>query len=253
MIIYEQISPSRISALNRIDMRLFRFVISLGVSTQFIVDLFYFQRREKFWPLHHVLCNFASQHILVHHLHFRRINRHFLEDATLAENDIGTKNLVAQTKVLLQNADMLLVLPDGIVELIVPAASKNLFPVLAVLIPENPAAEIFRLENIDAGYRNHDQVDFSGRPIYLGQINIRQQFVRIAQVLQTGIDQEFTVFSIIKQSIEDAIAACSVVRGPLVSVVSFMFLLLRRASTKSLTQTNNQKKKQYYFQIQQLL
>ena len=153
----------------------------------------------------------------------------------LAENDIGTKNLVAQPQMLLQNADMLLVLPNGIIELIVPAASENLFPVLAVLIPENPAAEILRLENIDAGCRNHDQVDFGGRPIYLGQINIRQQFVRIAQVLQTGIDQEFTVFSIIEQRIEDAIAACSVVRGPLVSVVSFMFLLLRRASTKSLT------------------
>ena len=151
MIIYEQISPSRISALNRIDMRLFRFVISLGVSTQFIVDLFYFQRREKFWPLHHVLCNFASQHILVHHLHILRMDKHFLQDAPLAENDIVTKNLVAQAQMLLQNADVLLVLPDRIVELKMPAASENLFPVPAVLVPEDPAAVIFRLENIDAG------------------------------------------------------------------------------------------------------
>ena len=52
---------------------------------------------------------------------------------------------------LLQNADVLLVLPDRIVELKMPAASENLFPVPAVLVPEDPAAVIFRLENIDAG------------------------------------------------------------------------------------------------------
>ena len=79
------------------------------------------------------------------------MDKHFLQDAPLAENDIVTKNLVAQAQMLLQNADVLLVLPDRIVELKMPAASENLFPVPAVLVPEDPAAVIFRLENIDAG------------------------------------------------------------------------------------------------------
>jgi hypothetical protein len=77
--------------------------------------------------------------------------------------------------------------------------------------------------------------------------------VLLTQIFQTGISQEFAVVALVKQGVEDALAACIVVCGPLVSVVSFRFLLLRRGYTKFLTQTNHKKKNQYYFQIQQLL
>lgn len=55
---------------------------------------------------------------------------------------------------------MAFVLPNGIVETKLFPAFERLRPEFGVLVPKNPTAVILRLEHIDAGFADHDQIDF---------------------------------------------------------------------------------------------
>jgi hypothetical protein len=62
------------------------------------------------------------------------MNNHFLQDAPLAENDVVTKHLVTEPKMLLQNADVFLILPNRIVELKMPVAEIMIKSISVVVL-----------------------------------------------------------------------------------------------------------------------
>lgn len=154
-------------------MRLFRLGIRQSISAEIVVDLVDFPDGQPVRQRIQVVLDFSRQHIPVHHLHFRRADEHFLQLTAFTEDDVGAEHFTAQPKMILQVANMFLILPDGIVKSVLFPAFKRLGPVTAVFVAENPPAVILRLEYIDAGFGYHDKVDFSGCAVSFRQIDIR--------------------------------------------------------------------------------
>ena len=86
---------------HRVDVRLFRRVIREGVFVQVGVDLVDFQDAEYFRQVCHIIRDLSKQHVPVHDLHFRGMDKHFLQFAAFAEDDVRAEHVVAQSKVLL--------------------------------------------------------------------------------------------------------------------------------------------------------
>ena len=82
-------------------MCLFRRGIREGVFAQIAVDLVNFPDAEYFRQVCHIILNLSKKHIPVHDLHFRRMDKHFLQFAAFAEDDVRVEDVVAQSQVLL--------------------------------------------------------------------------------------------------------------------------------------------------------
>ena len=83
-------------------MRLLRGGIGQGVPRQFIVDLVDFQDSQPIRQRIQIVLDFPLQHIPVHHFDFRGMNKHFLQLAAFAENDVGSEHFAAPPQVFLQ-------------------------------------------------------------------------------------------------------------------------------------------------------
>ena len=86
---------------HRIDMRLLRRGIRECVFAEFAVDLVDFPDAEYFRQVCHIIRDLSKQDIPVHDLHFRRMDKHFLQFAAFAEDDVRVEDVVAQSQVLL--------------------------------------------------------------------------------------------------------------------------------------------------------
>ena len=82
-------------------MCLFRRGIREGVFAQIAVDLVNFPDAEYFRQVCHIIRDLSKQDIPVHDLHFRGMDKHLLQFAAFAEDDVGAEHGVSQSQVLL--------------------------------------------------------------------------------------------------------------------------------------------------------
>ena len=82
-------------------MCLFRRGIREGVFAQIAVNLVDFPNAEYFRKVCHIILDLSKQHIPIHDLHFRGMDKHFLQFAAFAEDDVRVEDVVAQSQVLL--------------------------------------------------------------------------------------------------------------------------------------------------------
>ena len=76
-------------------MRLFRRGIREGVFAQIAVNLVDFPNAEYFRKVCHIIRDLSKQDIPVHDLHFRGMDKHFLQFAAFAEDDVGAEHVIA--------------------------------------------------------------------------------------------------------------------------------------------------------------
>ena len=82
-------------------MRLLRRGIRESVFAEFGVDLVNFPDAEYFRQVCHIILNLSKKHIPVHDLHFRGMDKHFLQFAAFAEDDVGAEHVVASLRCIL--------------------------------------------------------------------------------------------------------------------------------------------------------
>ena len=82
-------------------MCLFRRGIREGVFAQIAVNLVDFPNAEYFRKVYHIIRDLSKQHIPIHDLHFRGMDKHFLQFAAFTEHDIQAEIIIAQSEVLL--------------------------------------------------------------------------------------------------------------------------------------------------------
>ena len=78
-------------------MRVFSRGIRESVFAEFGVDLVNFPDAEYFRQVCHIIRDLSKQDIPVHDLHFRGMDKHFLQFAAFAEDDVGAEHVVAQS------------------------------------------------------------------------------------------------------------------------------------------------------------
>ena len=85
----------------RIDMRLLRRGIRESIFANFAVNLVDFPNAEYFRKVCHIILDLSKQHIPIHDLHFRGMDKHFLQFTAFTEDDVRAENIIAQSQVLL--------------------------------------------------------------------------------------------------------------------------------------------------------
>ncbi len=184
---------------HRFDPRLPDRSSCMRIRHQFGIDLVDLERRENVGQLGHVLDDFAHNQVAIHDFDVARLDVHFLQSAAIAENDIRFERIGLERQLTFQRRDATLILPNGVVKLLLRTPFHRLGPITTVFVAENAAAEIHRLEHIDAGPCNHHEINIDRGPVALRQMKMRQQPIRLAQFFQVTVNHELAARPLVQQ------------------------------------------------------
>ena len=199
----------------RFDLRLPNPDGSTHIRRQLGIDLVYFERGEDVGQFGHVLDDFAHEAVAVHDFDATRarLDKHFFQGAAFAEDDIGLEGIGLDPQLTFQQRDMALILPNRVLKMLLLAPFHRVGPVATVLVPENTAAVILRPEHINAGPRNHHEVDFGHAPIALRQMQIGQQPIRLPHFFEMIENQKIAVRPLVQESFGKTVPAGGTVVG----------------------------------------